>query len=302
MRVTNRNEFIIKSNIIHNNEYDYSLVIYTNSGIKVDIICSKHGIFSQRPRKHLQGQGCPHCNGKFKKTKYDFSIDAKKIHSDKYDYSLVNYINNKTKIKIICKEHGIFEQRPDDHLNGRGCMKCSGKEKKKIDIFIEQSNKIHNNFFTYNKVKYKNNWTSIIITCPIHGDFNVTPNNHLNKKSGCPKCKQSIGEKEIKKYLDEKSIKYEIEKRFKDCRYKLPLPFDFYLPNFNICIEYDGKQHYETIQYFGGEKRLKEQLIKDEIKNEYCKKKKIKLIRIKYDQNVNESLDTFMCYDKFSFN
>lgn len=95
-------------------------------------------------------------------------------------------------------------------------------------------------------------------------------------------------------YLEEKSIKFETEYRFNDCKYKLPLPFDFYLPDYNILIEYDGKQHFEIINFFGGKKRLIEQNIKDNIKTEYCKNNNIKLIRIKYDGNIIDVLNTMI--------
>jgi very-short-patch-repair endonuclease len=292
MRVTNSEQFCLKSTIIHNNRYDYSLVKYVNNGIKVKIICPVHGEFPQRPRNHLQGQGCPFCNGKFRKTNEKFILDSKKIHGDKYDYSLVKYKNNKTNVKIICPIHGEFTQRPDDHLNGHGCQLCGGKKKKKLDIFIEQSNIIHNDFYNYDKTHYKNNWTNVIVTCPIHGDFNVTPNNHLSKKSGCSKCSESNGERDIRIYLEKNSIDFIYQHRFKNCRYKLSLPFDFYLPKHNICIEYDGIQHYESLTYFGGNERFHNQVIKDKIKNEYCQNNNIKLIRIKYTENINNILNS----------
>ena len=126
----------------------------------------------------------------------------------------------------------------------------------------------------------------MIVTCPYHGDFKVTPNNHINRKSGCPKCKESIGEKSIRLYLENNKIEYINEKRFKDCKYKLPLPFDFYLPKYNICIEFDGIHHFKSLKFFGGDKRLKEQNIKDRIKNDYCLNNNIKLIRISYKDDI----------------
>jgi len=300
MRITSTNLFIIKSNKIHNNKYDYSLVDYKKSNLLVKIICPIHGVFEQRARNHLQGQGCPICNGKFLKSKKLFIYESNIIHNNKYDYSLVDYKNNKTKIKIICPIHGVFEQRPDDHLNGRGCRKCGGKDKKDNITFIKESIKIHGNFYNYDKTNYINNIIKIIITCPIHGDFKTTPNNHLSKKSGCALCHESNGERKIRLYLNEKNIKYIFEKRFKNCKYKYCLPFDFYLPDYNICIEYDGKQHFESIDFFGGEKRLNEQIIKDNIKTEYCKNNNIKLIRIKYNEDIYKILELIFNYSNES--
>jgi len=286
----NNDKFINKSLIIHNNYYDYSLVNYINNKTKVKIICPIHGLFEQRPYAHLNGQKCPKCQDT-KKSEKEFKRLSNIKHNNYYNYSLVNYINNKTKVKIICPKHGVFEQRPDDHLKGHGCIKCSGKLKNNLNDIIKKSNDVHNNFYSYNKSIYINNSTKMIVTCPIHGDFNVTPNNHISKKSGCPKCKESIGERKIRIFLEDNNIKYINQKRFKDCKYKLPLPFDFYLTDYNICIEYDGIQHFKSLKVFGGDKRLNEQKTKDKIKNEYCSNNNIELIRITYKDDINFQLN-----------
>jgi hypothetical protein len=123
-------EFISKSNSIHNNKYEYSLVEYINAHTKVKIICPTHGIFEQCPRTHLSGSGCKLCANKNISILRTLTIDnfinrSNIIHNNKYDYSLVEYINNKTNVKIICPEHGTFEQTPDAHLVGKGCSKCT---------------------------------------------------------------------------------------------------------------------------------------------------------------------------------
>ena len=121
-----------------------------------------------------------------------FIKKIKKKHNNFYDYTLTNYVNMKTKIDIICPEHGIFKQIAQHHLNGSGCPKCANrkksenKQKTKIE-FILKSNKIHNNYYSYDKSIYINNKTPIIITCPIHGDFKQRPDNHLQGK-GCYFC------------------------------------------------------------------------------------------------------------------
>jgi hypothetical protein len=122
-------EFIKMAKSIHGDGYDYSLVEYKNNKTKVKIICHEHGIFEQKPIHHLRGHGCHECGDKRLTTK-QFIEKAKSIHKDKYDYSLVEYKNNKTKVRIICPEHGAFEQRPNDHLRGRGCSKCGGRYEK----------------------------------------------------------------------------------------------------------------------------------------------------------------------------
>ena len=117
----------------------------------------------------------------------DFIEKAKKIHGNKYDYSLVKYINSKTKVKIICLKHGVFEQEVTSHLSGHGCSLCSGSKKSNTLTFIKKAISIHGNEYDYSNVKYINAKTKIDIICSIHGIFKKTPNKHLNGQ-GCPKC------------------------------------------------------------------------------------------------------------------
>lgn len=124
-------------------------------------------------------------------TTEEFIKKAIEIHGDKYDYSLVNYINSKEKVIILCKEHGAFKQTPGDHLTGRGCRHCGiissgGKRKASINDFILKATELHGEY-DYSSVDYKNAHTKIDIICPLHGYFNQTPNGHLAGR-GCPKC------------------------------------------------------------------------------------------------------------------
>jgi very-short-patch-repair endonuclease len=229
-----------------------------------------------------------------KLTTLEFIDKSNFIHNFKYDYSLSVYKNNKSKIDIICKEHGIFSQRPDSHLRGVECLLC-GLEKfkktqrKNITKIVDDFNNFHNYKYDYCLMKYKNAHTKILIICKkCNFIFSQTPNTHL--RCGCPNCKESKGEKTINNFLIKNNILYERQKKFDKCIYKSKLFFDFYLPEYNICIEYDGLQHFDIINYFGGEKNFKLMKIRDRIKNDYCKKNNIKLIRIKYNENIDEKL------------
>ena len=121
---------------VHGDKYDYTRVRFVKTTVKVPIVCYDHGVFWQEPHAHLKGQGCPICginkraNNKTNTVEY-FITKAKEKYGDKYDYSLVEYVNNKTKVKIICPEHGIFEIMPCGHIgaNGRGCPKCGNSRK-----------------------------------------------------------------------------------------------------------------------------------------------------------------------------
>ena len=104
----------------------------------------------------------------------------------------------------------------------------------------------------------------------------------------------SKGENTIWNWLNYNKIKFEFQKRFSDCKDKKSLPFDFYLPDYNLCIEYQGKQHYEPINYFGGLEKFTYQQYHDELKKEYCEEKGISLLCIPYDKNIEEELDNFL--------
>jgi len=180
-------EFIEKAKIVHGDKYDYSKVNYTTSNNNIVIICTKHGEFIQRASHHLRGVGCSKCAGNFKSNTENFIKKSKIKHGDKYDYSKVNYINNNSKVTIICPDHGEFKQRPTNHLRGDGCPKCGGSEKSNTEKFIEKSKMIHGNKYDYSKVNYINRKTNVNIICPKHGEFEQTPNVHL-RGSNCPYC------------------------------------------------------------------------------------------------------------------
>jgi uncharacterized C2H2 Zn-finger protein/protein-arginine kinase activator protein McsA len=180
------NTFIERSKIIHDNIYNYDQVEYVNNNTPVKIKCEKHGIFLQKPYKHLIGQKCPFCAGKYKNN-LDFINKANKTHNNRYDYSFVEYKNATSKVKIICKEHGVFEQLPNNHYKGHGCPKCNGGVKYDKDYFILKANEIHNFKYDYSDSVYINASKKIQIRCDKHGIFNQTPNSHL-MGHGCPKC------------------------------------------------------------------------------------------------------------------
>ena len=294
-------QFVEKAKLVHSDKYDYSLVNYVNAHSKIKIICPVHGVFEQAPNNHLNGQNCPFCEKEKEiknktKTAEQFINEAKLIHGNKYDYSLVNYIRGDVKVKIICPVHGEFEATPNNHLKNRGCPKCGNLNKgnyclKNTEQFINEANKIHGNKYDYSQVDYINSQTKIKIICPIHGVFEQKPNSHL-RGVGCPKCKSSHGETKIRNYLKENSILFEEQKRFKNCRDKLPLPFDFYLPKENLLIEYQGEQHYRRSENFwGGKVALKKQKYHDKLKKKFCKKNYIRLLTISYKENIIRKLE-----------
>jgi hypothetical protein len=284
-----KNVFINKAKLIHGDKFSYENVDYINSGKKIIITCNEHGDFEMSPDNHLAGQGCSICGGTNKKNNTKIIEEFTKIHKNKYDYSIVDYVNSKSKVIIICPIHGNFEQTPDSHINGSGCPKCSGKNKTTSDLIKSFINIHGEHKYTYNKVKFKNNKTKVIVTCPKHGDFKTLPSNHLQGK-GCPICRESKGERIIREYLIKNNINFIPQYKFAKCKNIKILPFDFYLLDYNVCIEFNGIQHYKPIKLFGGDENLKTIQKRDIIKMEYCKNNNIPLIIIKYTDDITNTL------------
>lgn len=179
--------FIQRATKIHNGKYDYSKVDCNGTESFVKIICSKHGEFIQKAAYHLNGNGCPKCYGTPKSTTKDFIEKATKIYGNKYDYSKVDYQGNKTKICIICSQHGSWWVTPNNFLRGSECPKCYGTPKHTTEVFISRAKKMHENKYDYSKVKYDGLHKKVTIICPIHGEFKQFAGSHLNG-SGCPEC------------------------------------------------------------------------------------------------------------------
>lgn len=293
-------EFIEQAKAIHGDKYDYSKLEYKGCKVKVCIICPEHGEFWQTPDNHVNNkQGCPKCANNIKLTTQEFIEKARKIHGDKYDYSKVNYINNHTNIIIICSIHGEFDQLPLNHLKGEGCYKCGRKitdDSKRLtkEEILNNAFKTHGNKYDYSlldfskKVSEKN-----IIICPKHGKFEQTLANHF-RGCGCPKCNESKGEKFITNWLSAKNInfisqyKINIDTKINQSGYAF---IDFYLPDYNIFIEYNGKQHYTIVNKFGGELQYQRQIKRDQFIRDYCNSNNIRLLEIKYDENINDKLN-----------
>ena len=268
--------FINRSNIIHNFKYTYENVVYVASNKKVSITCREHGDFLQSPNIHLSGRGCSKCYGNNKKTIEDFVKQVNILHNFKYDYSLVNYVNTTTKVKIICPEHGVFEQKAGAHLEGKGCNKCARLKavsnlKSNTSEFIKKSNKKHKNFYNYLKTNYINSRTKVIITCNLHGDFQQEPRHHLNGQ-GCPKCKGVVSKREVEVQNFIKSLGFEIKTNNRKLLNGKEL--DIYIPSLNKAIEFNGKYWHYNENFTPG---------KHSNKSNLCREKGIKLLHIRED-------------------
>lgn len=294
-----RLSFLNRVKAIYGDKYDYSHTIYSASKAKIVVICPKHGSFSTTPNRLLRGKGCSKCGDesaarKRSKGTKKFIAEAQAVHGDRYDYSKVDYFSCSKKIIIICRVHGEFQQLPQNHLKGHDCEKCGFLKtgdglRKLLEDFLAAARATHGNKYDYSKVVYINTKTEVEIICPEHGSFKQAPGNHI-KGSGCLLCVDIFHSKfarKIEDWLITNEIKYEREKTFENCRSKKRnqrFRFDFFLPNQGIIIEYDGQQHFRSVEHWGGNASLQANIANDKIKNEWAKKNGFKMLRISFIQ------------------
>ncbi len=225
-----------------------------------------------------------------------FKIKAQLIHGDKYGYSDSIYNGKDNQITIFCNTcNDSFVTKPEIHFQGKGCPSC-GLQKvrdKNQKIVTERALTVeadvilkHNGRVSCDKLEYKGNKVKSLFGCNVneeHGYWLATPNDIL-RGFGCPICSASKGENKISETLDSLGINYNRQKTFDGCKFERLLKFDFYLPDYNLCIEYDGQQHFKAIELFGGEEEFLKTKNRDKIKNKFCLDNNIKLIRIPYTE------------------
>lgn len=288
---------------IHNNYYCYDNVCWKNSSTPVEIVCPKHGSFFQDPRSHLAGHGCAECykdrQGDDRKlTAAEFKAAAVKVHGDRYNYDKVLYSSYHDEITICCKEHGEFQQIVAVHLSGSGCPKCgkqkaSDKQRMTFDDFVARAETIHDGYYTYPAQSWTKALDKVTVICPKHGKFNQRAAAHLDGQ-GCPKCSRSQGEIAIAKWLQLHNIVFEEQKRFSDCKYKKRLSFDFFISDKNTAIEFQGVQHQQPVEHFGGDESFQEQKRRDSIKRQYCETNSIRLIEVYSVEEIDSKLQALL--------
>lgn len=262
--------------------------LYNGSSVKITHKCKIDGyVWDTQPNILLMGHKCPKCSGRVAISHDEY---VKKVIDVNPNVEVVGiYIGARNKILHRCKIDGYeWEITPDHILRGIGCPLCSGKLRKTHEQYIQEVFSINPYIDVLEEyISYK---TPILHRCKIDGyKWYACPSNILCG-TGCPQCKASRGEREISHWLNEHLIIFETQKTFNDCKNKKMLPFDFYLPQHNMCIEYDGEQHYHSIDFFGGEEKFKKTIERDKIKTNYCLANNIQLLRIRYDEDVREVL------------
>jgi len=282
----NKTEFWINKAIeVHGSKYDYSLVDYVGNKKEVTIICKTHGEFKQKSISHLLGYGCRKCGtsmGSLKQLKSNSEfIKELKSRQPKLLSSLKNigkyegYNNN----ILVEDDFGKLKTTPCRLLAGK--LPNIKSAVNKTEYFKSILKYKRGSEYDYSEVKYVDSETKITIICKKHGEFTQLPYNHLGGQD-CPHCRESKMESKIRIILNDENIGFIQEHTFEDCKNKGRLIFDFYVPSVRVCIEADGIQHFEPIEFFGGENGFLKTKVNDEIKTEYCEKNGITLIRIPY--------------------
>lgn len=276
---------------------------YINAKTKITHHCLIHDVYwDTSPFRILEGCGCPKCHvERFHetrtKTNDEYIDDLKNISP--YVIPLEEYITCTIPILHRCTKHNVeWKTIPYNILKlGCGCPEC-GNEKirekliKSHEEYIKEVSSINPDVIVLGE--YLGSNIPILHKCKKDGyEWMVSPASILSG-NGCPVCFESKGERKVRQLLEGNKIVYYFQKTFDKCKDIKQLPFDFYLPEYNVCIEYQGEQHYKPIDYFGGEEKFEIQQKHDQIKRDYCKKNNIKLLEIRYDEDIEEKLNNFL--------
>lgn len=307
MKEKNRNRFLKSHDeyvrqVAEVAPYVVVLEEYCGNDVPILHLCTRHNIeWMPYPSNVLKGEGCPECGkAKFhdkRCKKHDEYVDELAIANPTVEV-VEEYVDSQTEILHHCFIHNIYWSiKPTNALMGKGCPECH-KERIGIsnamshDEYVEKVESINPDIIVLGR--YINNHAPILHKCLIDGNkWMAIPAKILNG-SGCPQCKETNGERTVRQWLESYNITYEFQKKFDNCKDKKPLPFDFYLPDYNVCIEYQGGQHYFPVAKFGGQEQFENQIRRDNIKKEYCQQNNISLLCIRYDEDINEVLTNFL--------
>lgn len=291
------NDFVKEIWEIYGSEYEV-IGTYTLSKNPIEIKHKCGHMYFIAPNNLLKGRKCPKCSHKnrYSNTK-EFQLKINKMYSNNISV-LEDYKGCNEKIEFLCNKHNVkFNTTPTNILRNKNickeCIKCESNLRQRKPL-----NEVINELLSKHKGKiilvgeYYNTHTKTNFQCNECKNTFFTEPNSILRISGCPYCQSSKGEKHIESYLSLNNITFETQKRFEECKYKRTLPFDFYLEEYNVIIEFDGEQHYKPIDFFGGIEYYKTIKRNDLIKNSFASSYGIKLIRIPYYLTQDEIIDT----------
>lgn len=279
-----KNEYIILSE--YTKYHEYVKIKHNTCGYEYPVT----------PANFISGYRCPKCSGNIKSNTEEFKEKIFKLYGNEYDI-LGEYINSYTKIRVrhnICNE--MYMVRPNDILSGNKCFKCSGLERKTLDIIKDEIFSLVNEEYKVDG-EYKNNKSKLTFTHKLCGEsFDMKINNFLNGQR-CPICAESKGEQEIRKYLDKNNISYGSQKEFEGLTgvNNGSLSYDFYLPHVNTLIEYQGQFHDGSSGEYS-KVNLEQQQEHDFRKRNYAKQNGYKLLEIWYYDfdNIDQILTEYL--------
>ena len=267
--------------------YGYKLITcedeYVNSTCKIELMCPNDHLYKTTFNSFKNSKSrCPYCGTK---RNAKFTQQEVEDYLNEHGYELLSiYKNANTPIKVKCPKGHIHPVKFSNFKNGNRCYTCYRSQLKNKPLKYTRKDvceymkkygyELLSNDFLGVKHKLK-------IQCPNNHIYYANFDNFLGG-CRCPKCNESKGERKIKSYLQSKNINFIQQYKIDNCKCHDALPFDFYLPDYNICIEYDGEQHFQPIKHFGGMNGFIDRKIRDTIKNVYCKNNNIRLIRIPY--------------------
>ena len=281
----NKEELELKARELN---FDILEIEENEKGIFIKVYCKKH----KKERKltldnFLKKKQCG-CRLR-KYTTDEFKEDIKDTGFEVLD----EYINDSTKIHFKCLKGHIFEASPNKIKHGRGCPEC--KKEKLSKLFLKTTEQFKKDLEKANPSlklinDYKGAFNEVEYRCKICGRISKgIPDKLLNRELGCRFCNASIPEQIIIGLLEKLKVNYEFQKIFDECKYINNLKFDFYLPDYNLCIEYQGEQHFKPVDFSytptkeskeKAENNFKKGLERDEIKRKFCKEHNINLIEI----------------------
>ena len=276
---------------------------YINASTKIECKCLIDGcnhIWSAKPSHLLDGHGCPKCAHRKLGENHKLSNDVfvqriAKLHPNLR--LLSEYIDSNTKVKYECLIDGYIGFSLPYNLERCGCPRCSNAERYTTQSFREKILSLNPDIYVVGE--YKGSTEKIECLCLCDGCHWFTEPRLLIAGYGCPQCYETKGEKDIRLWLEKYNVNYKYQQTFDECKDKRLLPFDFYLPEYNIAIEYQGRQHYEPVDFAGkgmehAQQHLEYIIRHDNIKKQYCIDNNINLLCIRYDEDIEEVLINFL--------
>ena len=268
---------------------------YVNALTKIRVRHNKCGkIYDVTPNDFINNQHrCAFCRGLLKKTDRQFQQEVFDLVGDEYTF-LDKYSNNKTKLRVKHNKCGnVYDVTPKDFIRGRRCPYCSKKKHKDTHEFAKEISTLGNGEYillsdyinAYTKIKVKHLKCNTI--------YEVRPYSFL-QGNRCPYCNVPKGETIIAKILNTLNINYEPQKTFDDLRDINILSYDFYVPDQSILIEYQGLQHYEPVDYFGGDNKFFIQQKHDKLKSDYAKDHGYTLIAVSYTEDTFSKIKKYL--------